>query len=134
MNAALKLLFENKMTQRQVVEAFDVPKTTSAKAGKMSNAQTKKILIILLVVYVKIKFRDVTKERRAIDSLLTLVFCSTYCIRFINFCLPEGHRNRVVIIEARPKVVNDRRSNVKSQGHLKVIKIMEIVLLAVKVV
>lgn len=63
-----------------------------------------------------------------------LVFCSIYCIRFINFCLPESHRNRVVIIEARSKVVNDRRGNVKSQGHPKVTKITEIVLLAVNVV
>lgn len=65
-------------------------------------------------------------QRQAVEAI--------YRVRFINFCLPESHRNRVGIIEARPKVVNDRRSNVKSQGHLKVIKIMEIVLLAVKVV
>lgn len=58
MNAALKLLLENKMTQKQAAKAFNALNRTNVKAGSTSNAPTKKILITLLVVNVKIKFEQ----------------------------------------------------------------------------
>lgn len=58
MNAALKLLLENKMTQKQAAKAFNALNTTNVKAGRTSNAPTKEILITLLVVNVKIKFEQ----------------------------------------------------------------------------
>lgn len=51
----LKLLLENKMTQRQAAEVFNVT-TTNVKARHTSNAQTTKILIMSLTIYVKIRF------------------------------------------------------------------------------
>lgn len=50
MNATSKLFLENKIIQRKSTEAFNVTKMTNVKAGH-------EILIILLVVYVKIKFK-----------------------------------------------------------------------------
>lgn len=47
MNAALKLLLENKMTQ--AAGTFNVAKTTNVNTGHTSNAQTKKISIVLFV-------------------------------------------------------------------------------------
>lgn len=52
----MKLLFENKMTQRQAAGAFNVAKTTNVNTGHASNAQTKKISIVLFVTYARIKF------------------------------------------------------------------------------
>lgn len=37
LNVALKLLPENKMSQRQAAEAFNVSKMTNVKAGHTSN-------------------------------------------------------------------------------------------------
>lgn len=54
MNAALKLLLENKMTQ--AAGTFNVAKTTNVNTGHTSNAQTKKISIVLFVTYARIKF------------------------------------------------------------------------------
>lgn len=54
----MKLLLENKMTQKQAAKAFNALNTTYAKAARTSNAPTKKILITLLVVNVKIKFEQ----------------------------------------------------------------------------
>lgn len=56
MDATLKLFLENKMSQVQTVEIFNVPKTTNVRAARASNAQTKKTLVTLLVIYLKIKF------------------------------------------------------------------------------
>lgn len=56
MNAALKLLLENKTIQRQAAGAFNVAKTTNVNTEHTSNVQTKKISIVLLVTYARIKF------------------------------------------------------------------------------
>ena len=54
MDATLKLFLENKMSQVQTVEIFNVLKTTNVRAAHASNAQTKKTLVTLLVIYLKI--------------------------------------------------------------------------------
>jgi hypothetical protein len=55
MNSTLKSLLENKMIEREDAEIFNVLQTTNAKAEHASNEHTTKIVITVLVIYVKIK-------------------------------------------------------------------------------